>query len=104
MESATAVQTEIREVQVTRYITPLREGGSLPAIAEARDGRTIQSSMHIPPLLPRVLLRCVHHFLLPPALPGEGAYAASGTNVAVFGHDHVWIGTTAARVLRSPGT
>jgi photosystem II stability/assembly factor-like uncharacterized protein len=38
---------------------------------------------------------------LPPALPGEGAYAASGTNVAVFGHDHVWIGTTAARVLRS---
>ena len=39
---------------------------------------------------------------LPPALPGEGAYAASGTNVAVVGRDHVWIGTTAARVLRSP--
>jgi photosystem II stability/assembly factor-like uncharacterized protein len=38
---------------------------------------------------------------LPPALPGEGAYAASGTNVAVFGPDRVWIGTTAARVLRS---
>jgi photosystem II stability/assembly factor-like uncharacterized protein len=38
---------------------------------------------------------------LPPALPGEGAFAASGTNVAVFGPDHVWIGTTAARVLRS---
>src|SRR5688572_22726814 len=29
---------ELRSVQVTRYITPLREGGSLPAIAEADDG------------------------------------------------------------------
>jgi photosystem II stability/assembly factor-like uncharacterized protein len=38
---------------------------------------------------------------LPPALPGEGAFAASGTNVAVHGTRHVWIGTTAARVLRS---
>jgi hypothetical protein len=28
----------IRKVNVTRYITPLREGGSLPAIAEADDG------------------------------------------------------------------
>jgi hypothetical protein len=28
---------EIRTVTVTRYITPLREGGSLPAIAEADD-------------------------------------------------------------------
>lgn len=28
---------DIRTVQVTRYITPLREGGSLPAIAEADD-------------------------------------------------------------------
>src|SRR5688500_2119725 len=28
---------EIRTVQVMRYITPLREGGSLPAIAEADD-------------------------------------------------------------------
>ena len=37
---------------------------------------------------------------LPPALPGEGAYAASGTNIAVHG-DHVWIGTTASRVLHS---
>lgn len=27
-----------REVKVTRYVTPLREGGSLPAIAEADDG------------------------------------------------------------------
>lgn len=29
---------DIRQVQVTRYVTPLREGGSLPAIAEANDG------------------------------------------------------------------
>ena len=29
---------ELRAVQVTRYVTPLREGGSLPAIAEADDG------------------------------------------------------------------
>lgn len=29
---------EIRTVYVTRYVTPLREGGSLPAIAEADDG------------------------------------------------------------------
>ena len=27
----------LRTVQVTRYVTPLREGGSLPAIAEAND-------------------------------------------------------------------
>jgi photosystem II stability/assembly factor-like uncharacterized protein len=41
---------------------------------------------------------------LPPALAGEGAFAASGTNVAVWGSNHVWIGTGAApqsRVLRS---
>jgi photosystem II stability/assembly factor-like uncharacterized protein len=38
---------------------------------------------------------------LPPALPNEGAYAASGTNLAIHG-DHVWIGTTASRVLHSP--
>jgi photosystem II stability/assembly factor-like uncharacterized protein len=41
---------------------------------------------------------------LPPALDGEGAFAASGTNVAVWGDRHVWIGTGAAaraRVLRS---
>lgn len=40
---------------------------------------------------------------LPPALPNEGAFAASGTNVTVFG-DHVWFATGAAaraRVLRS---
>lgn len=29
---------ELRHVHVTRYVTPLREGGSLPAIAEADDG------------------------------------------------------------------
>jgi hypothetical protein len=34
----TAFSPEIRLVHVTRYITPLREGGSLPAIAEADDG------------------------------------------------------------------
>src|SRR5688500_19536418 len=28
---------EIRSVNVTRYVTPLREGGSLPAIVEADD-------------------------------------------------------------------
>jgi hypothetical protein len=29
---------EIRKVNVIRYVTPLREGGSMPAIAEADDG------------------------------------------------------------------
>jgi photosystem II stability/assembly factor-like uncharacterized protein len=38
---------------------------------------------------------------LPPALSQEGAFAASGTNVAVQGARHVWIGTTAGRVLRT---
>jgi len=41
---------------------------------------------------------------LPPALPGEGAFAASGTNVTVSGTRHAWIGTGAAseaRVLRT---
>lgn len=41
---------------------------------------------------------------LPPALENEGAFAASGTNVAVSGTRHVWIATGAAaraRVLRS---
>ena len=38
---------------------------------------------------------------LPPALAGEGAYAASGTNVAVNGTRHVWIATSSGRVLRS---
>ena len=31
-------QRELRTVNVTRYVMPLREGGSLPAIAEADDG------------------------------------------------------------------
>jgi hypothetical protein len=30
--------TDIRHVNVTRYVTPLREGGSMPAITEADDG------------------------------------------------------------------
>jgi photosystem II stability/assembly factor-like uncharacterized protein len=42
---------------------------------------------------------------LPPALPGEGAFAASGTSVAVRGTRHAWIGlgatTGPARVLRT---
>lgn len=29
---------ELRNVNVTRYIAPLREGGSLPAVADADDG------------------------------------------------------------------
>lgn len=33
----TSASPEIRTVNVTRYVTPLREGGSLPAIAEADD-------------------------------------------------------------------
>ncbi len=32
-----ANQSPLRKVQVTRYVTPLREGGSLPAIVEADD-------------------------------------------------------------------
>ena len=32
------LQPELRTVNVIRYVTPLREGGSLPAIAEADDG------------------------------------------------------------------
>lgn len=41
---------------------------------------------------------------LPPALENEGAFAASGTNIALFGKSHAWIGTGAgarARVLHS---
>ncbi len=33
-----AQESSLRTVRVTRYVTPLREGGSLPAIAEADDG------------------------------------------------------------------
>jgi len=32
------IPASIRKVHVTRYVTPLREGGSMPAIAEADDG------------------------------------------------------------------
>jgi photosystem II stability/assembly factor-like uncharacterized protein len=39
--------------------------------------------------------------LLPSALDGEGAFAASGTNVAMAGPERIWIGTTKGRVLRS---
>jgi photosystem II stability/assembly factor-like uncharacterized protein len=41
---------------------------------------------------------------LPAALPNEGAFAGSGTNVAILGRDLAWIGTGAAprcRVLRT---
>jgi photosystem II stability/assembly factor-like uncharacterized protein len=41
---------------------------------------------------------------LPPALENEGAFAASGTNIAVLGKTHAWIGTGAgarARVLHT---
>lgn len=33
-----SIQPELRTVNATRYVTPLREGGSLPAIVEADDG------------------------------------------------------------------
>src|SRR5262245_57691633 len=35
----TAAATQLRALVATRYITPLREGGSLPAIMEADDGQ-----------------------------------------------------------------
>jgi photosystem II stability/assembly factor-like uncharacterized protein len=41
---------------------------------------------------------------MPPAIPGEGAFAASGTGIAVWGDRDVWIGTGgrgAARVYHS---
>lgn len=37
---------------------------------------------------------------LPPALPSEGAFAASGTNISIAG-DRIWIGTSKSRVVRS---
>ena len=42
--------------------------------------------------------------VLPAAIENEGAFAASGTNIAVFGPSHAWIATgaaTKARVLRT---
>lgn len=38
---------------------------------------------------------------LPAALPGEGAFASSGTNVALGAGGRIWIGTTKGHVLRS---
>lgn len=38
MANAKENKLELRTVNVTRYVTPLREGGSMPAIAEADDG------------------------------------------------------------------
>ena len=41
---------------------------------------------------------------LPAALPNEGAFAASGTNIAVWGKSHAWIatgGATRSRILRT---
>ena len=38
---------------------------------------------------------------LPEALANEGAFAASGTNVAVLGGELAWFATTAGRVLRT---
>ena len=41
---------------------------------------------------------------LPPAMPNEGAFAASGTNIALWGNSHAWIATGGAsqsRVLRT---
>jgi photosystem II stability/assembly factor-like uncharacterized protein len=37
---------------------------------------------------------------LPPALENEGAFAASGTNIALFGEFHAWIGTGAGAKSR----
>jgi photosystem II stability/assembly factor-like uncharacterized protein len=42
---------------------------------------------------------------LPPVLPGEAAFAASGSSIALHGTGHVWIGTGGggrARVMHSP--
>jgi photosystem II stability/assembly factor-like uncharacterized protein len=38
---------------------------------------------------------------LPPAREGEGAFAASGSNISLVGRDRIWIGLSSARVLRS---
>lgn len=38
---------------------------------------------------------------LPPAGEGEGAFAASGSNVSLVGRDHIRIGLSSSRVLRS---
>jgi photosystem II stability/assembly factor-like uncharacterized protein len=38
---------------------------------------------------------------LPPAREGEGAFAASGSNVDLVGRERIWIGLSSSRVLRS---
>lgn len=38
---------------------------------------------------------------LPKAIPGEGAFAASNTNISLF-EDKAWIGTTEGRIFYSP--
>ncbi|QDV36384.1 WD40/YVTN/BNR-like repeat-containing protein [Tautonia plasticadhaerens] len=38
---------------------------------------------------------------MPEALPGEGAFAASGTCLVVHGDRHAWFGTSGGRVFRS---
>jgi photosystem II stability/assembly factor-like uncharacterized protein len=38
---------------------------------------------------------------LPTAQEGEGFWAATGTNVALMGENHVWLATSRSRVLRS---
>lgn len=37
---------------------------------------------------------------LPPALPGEGAFAASGSNIAVIGKSEAWVATNSATKSR----
>lgn len=37
---------------------------------------------------------------IPPSLPGEGAFAASGTSLVVQGTRHAWFGTGGARIAR----
>ncbi len=70
------------------------------AVSDSVDGRFVILTTHSGG---RVWTR-VPAAALPPALPNEGAFAASGTNVAVLPPNHVWIGASAptkARVLRS---
>lgn len=46
----------LRSVEVTRYVTPLREGGSLPAIVEADDDGTYVLKFHAAAQGPKVLI------------------------------------------------
>ncbi|MGH9372568.1 MAG: WD40/YVTN/BNR-like repeat-containing protein [Vicinamibacterales bacterium] len=65
------------------------------ALSDAVDGQLVLSRTTDGARWSRVLAKD-----LPPALAGEGAYAASGTNLAIQG-DSIWFGTTASRVIRS---